>query len=161
MKLKNNVFLLLTLLILLTFTGCKANNDALKDKVILGGGNFSEPILNMIKEGLESKGYSVEMMIFDGNHLAATACMEGDISAFIFNHKPWIEKFNKEHDSNLLTMEPYIFYSRTAMYSLNYESLDSLPNGAKIAIPGDPTNLELSLLLLEENKLIELNEKSG
>lgn len=151
---------LIILLLLLITTGCSSSIDK-KEKIILGGGHFSEPVLTMIEEGLKNKGYDVEVMLFDGNQLPATACMEGEIDGLVFNHKPWIDKFNKEHNSNLITMEPYLYYSRTALYSLKHNSIDSIPENATIAIPGDPTNLELSLLLLEKNKLIELGKKNS
>ncbi|MBU3824529.1 MAG: methionine ABC transporter membrane-anchored lipoprotein MetQ, partial [Candidatus Oceanisphaera merdipullorum] len=41
------------------------------------------------------------------------------------------------------------------------KSLDELEDGAKVAVPNDPTNLGRSLLLLEQQGLIEVDDAAG
>lgn len=159
---KIKVFLLLFTFALLTtcLIGCNGKPKESK-KIILGTGQGYEPTIELLKKGLEDKGFEVELMIFDGNHVPATACNEGDIDGLVYNHASWIEKFDKETGADLVTVEPYIFYARSAMYSLKHKKLEDLPDEATIALPGDPTNLELSLMFLQDNKLITLGEKKG
>ncbi|WP_300410281.1 MetQ/NlpA family ABC transporter substrate-binding protein [Lagierella sp.] len=159
---KFKVLLMLFTLSFLTtcLIGCSGKPNESK-KIILGTGPRYEPIIELLKKELGKKGYEVELKVFSGNHVPATACNEGDIDGLVYNHVPWIEKFDKETGADLVTVEPYIFYARTAMYSLKHKSLEYLPDNATIALPGDPTNLELSLKFLEDNKLITLGEKKG
>lgn len=157
---KKMTMVLASIMIIVLLAGCKDKSKE-SGKVLLGTGQGYEPTIELIKKGLENKGFEVELVIFDGNHVPATACEEGDIDGLVYNHAPWINKFNKETGANLITVEPYIFYARSAMYSLKYDSLDQLPENATIAIPGDPTNLELTLMFLQDNNLIKLGDKKG
>ncbi len=56
-------------------------------------------------------------------------------------------------------VKPYYFHSFFAIYSKKYKSLDQIPVNAKIAVPGDPTNMSRSLIILKEAGLITLGEK--
>ena len=44
------------------------------------------------------------------------------------------------------------------IYSTKYKSLDELPQGAKIAIPNDPTNGGRALMLLQSANLLKLKD---
>ena len=48
-----------------------------------------------------------------------------------------------------------------AAYSKVIKSLDELEDGAKVAVPNDPTNLGRTLLLLEQQGLIEVDDAVG
>jgi D-methionine transport system substrate-binding protein len=122
---------------------------------------YSEPMLQWIKEGLEPSGYKVEIVMFDANQLPATALKDRSIDGIIANHRPWILTFNRENNCNLEMVKPYYFHSFFAIYSTKYQSLDQIPLNARIAVPGDPTNMSRSLIILKEAGLITLNEKSG
>jgi D-methionine transport system substrate-binding protein len=113
----------------------------------------------VLKDELAKKGYNVELVLFDANNMPATATKDGNIDGFVHNHLPWIKTFNQQNNSQLEMMQPYLFYYRTAMYSLKYKSIDEFPKGIQIAIPNDPTNIETSLLMLQQLKLITLGEK--
>ena len=120
-----------------------------------------EPLIRVLAEGLEAKGYKVDVVLFDANNMPAIATRDGDIDGFIHNHLPWITTFNKESKANLMMMKPYLCYYREALYSKKHKSVDQFPSGAQIAIPNDPANLEKSLLMLQELKLLTLKPKSG
>ena len=115
----------------------------------------------MDKEGLEPYGYDVEIVMFDGNQLPATALKDGDLDGIVANHRPWILTFNEENNCDLEMVQPYYFYSFFGIYSTKHKSLEEIPQDAQIAIPGDPTNLSRSLIILEEAGLITLGEKTG
>ena len=121
---------------------------------------YSEPMVQWIKEGLEPLGYKVKIMMFDANQLPATALKDGSIDGIIANHRPWILTFNRENHCDLEMVKPYYFHSFFAIYSARYDSLDKLPKNAKIAVPGDPTNMSRSLIILKEAGLITLKEKT-
>ncbi|MGL5653343.1 MAG: MetQ/NlpA family lipoprotein, partial [Vibrio sp.] len=48
-----------------------------------------------------------------------------------------------------------------AAYSKRITSLDELQDGARIAVPNDPTNLGRALLLLQQQGLLQLREEVG
>lgn len=156
------ITLLLAISLSISSIGCsKQDSPQKEDRVIkLGTTAIFEPIFRNLKDGMAAKGYKVELVMFDANNMPAIATRDGDISGFIQNHRPWIETFNKENNSNLIMMEPYLFYMRAALYSIKYKSLEEIPNGAKIAVPNDPSNLQETLLMMQRIGLLALKEKT-
>ena len=158
-------FLLFLAVTAILFTGCgeKEKSPAVttnpSPKITLGSMITTEPIVKKIKEKLIASGFNTETILFDANNAAAIACKDGDLTAFIHNHKPWIDTFNKEKNANLSVIDPFIFYYRFAIYSAKHASLDALPNGATIVVPNDPTNLDMSLRFLASLDLLKLGEK--
>lgn len=166
------IVLILAMTMLLSLAACSgekapANNDANNDSsaakkdIKLGCLSTTESVLQWVKEGLKDKGYNVEVIMFDANQLPATALKDGDLDGILANHKPWMETFNKENNADLAMVEPYYYYSFFGIYSAKIKSLDELPMNAQIAVPGDPTNLSRSLIILKDAGLITLGEKTG
>jgi len=145
----------------LTIPGCGKSPTSEKKNLKLGCMLWSEPMLQWIKEGLTPLGYNVEILMFDANQLPAVALNDGSIDGIIQNHKPWIITFNKENKANLEMVQPYYFHSFFAIYSAKYKKLEEIPQNAQFTIPGDPTNLSRSLIILREAGLITLKEKTG
>lgn len=154
--------LLIALVFGLSAIACGGVAQAQTDKKLtLGCLAYSEPMVQWIKEGLEPLGYQVKIIMFDANQLPATALKDGSIDGIIANHRPWILTFNKANNCNLEMVTPYYYYSFFAIYSAKLKSLAEIPKNAKIAVPGDPSNMSRSLLLLKEAGLITLKEKTG
>lgn len=120
-----------------------------------------EPMLQYVKGYMEDNGYDFEVVLFDANNLPAVALKDGDLDGLFHNHLPWIETFNKENGSDLRMAEPYVTYGRVALYSTKHKSLEEIPDNAQIAIPGDPSNIERSLIMLRDMGFLTLGEKSG
>ena len=152
-------FLLIVLAV--TFTGYAKSSNSDRKTLKLGCLAYSEPLLQWIKEGLAPLGYKVEIVMFDANQLPATALKDGSIDGIIANHRPWILTFNKQNNSNLEMVKPYLFYSLFAIYSTKHKKLSEIPQNAQIAVPGDPSNMSRSLILLKMAGLITLGEKTG
>ena len=121
---------------------------------------YSEPMVQWKKEGLTPMGYEIDVIMFDANQLPATALMDGSIDGIIANHRPWILTFNRENNCHLEMVKPYYFHSFFAIYSDRYDTLEQLPQNAKIAVPGDPTNMSRSLIILKEAGLMTLSKKT-
>lgn len=117
-------------------------------------------LLNLVKEDLASQGYTLVVKEFTDYVTPNTALEEGEIDANFFQHIPYLESFNKEHGTHLVNAGG-IHVEPIALYSDKYDSVSSLPAGATIAIPNDPTNEGRALLLLESAGLIALNEDAG
>jgi D-methionine transport system substrate-binding protein len=145
----------------LTFAGYGQSSAPGKKTLKLGCLAYSEPMLQWIKEGLVPLGYKVEIVMFDANQLPATALKDGSIDGIIANHRPWILTFNQQNKADLQMVQPYHFYSFFAIYSAKHKKLTEIPRNAQMAVPGDPTNLNRSLIILKEAGLITLNAKTG
>lgn len=156
-----NVSLLLAILLVAVFVLPSGGHAQPVGRVIkLGTLSTLQPFMAVLKDELVKKGYNVELILFDANNMPAIATKDGDIDGFIHNHLPWIETFNKEKKSTLEMIKPYLFYYRMALYSKKYNSLKELPEGAVIAIPDDPANLQNTLLFLQKLGLLTLGEKT-
>ena len=104
--------------------------DAAEGKTItLGFGATYERCMEMLKEGLEAKGYTVDLKMFDSNELPAQAMLAGDVDGLMQNHLPWIENFNKQNGSDFVMPKPWITYSLISLYSLKHQTLKDFPDG--------------------------------
>ncbi|WP_371371135.1 MetQ/NlpA family ABC transporter substrate-binding protein [Sporomusa aerivorans] len=160
--------LMLALILIFSIAGCSGDKQANQSNqpamsnaksIKLGTLVTLQPFMVVLKDELVKKGYNVELVLFDANNMPATATKDGNIDGFIHNHLPWIKTFNQQNNSKLEMMQPYLFYYRTAMYSSKYKNIDEFPKGIQIAIPNDPTNIETSLLMLQQLNLVTLGEK--
>jgi len=82
------------------------------------------------------------------------------LDANFFQHKPYLDSFNKEHGTILVSVgmvhvEPF------GAYSTKIKSIDELKDGAKVALPNDPSNGARALLLLQAQGLIKLKDPSN
>jgi D-methionine transport system substrate-binding protein len=145
----------------ISFAAYGKQADPNRKNLKLGCLAYSEPMMQWIKEGLEPLGYKIEIVMFDANQLPATALKDGNVDGIIANHRPWMLTFNKENNCDLEMVKPYYFYSFFAIYSTKHKKLNEIPQNATITIPGDPTNLSRSLIILKEAGLITLGEKKG
>ena len=89
-----------------------------------------------------------------------TAVEEGDLDANYFQHTPYMEKFNEENGTHLVSVGK-IHYEPMGIYPGLTKTLEELPDGATIAVPNDATNEARALQLLAAQGLIELKEDAG
>lgn len=68
--------------------------------------------------------------------------------------------YNKDHGTNFVSFAP-VHIEPLAIYSQKIKDLKDLPNGAKVAIPSDPTNSARALLLLQSAGLVTLKDPTG
>lgn len=171
--LKNLVCILFVAILSISLVGCSSNTAekantagsqaAQSEKKVIKIACVStiEPIVGWLQEGMAPLGYDVQTIMFDANQLPATALKDGEVEGLITNHLPWIQTFNKENNCDLQMPKPYTYYSRTAVYSSKHKTVDAIPQNAQIAVPGDPSNMDRSLMTLRDMGLITLGEKTG
>lgn len=116
-----------------------------------------EEILQLVKPDLEAEGIELDIKVFTDYILPDQEVVDGNIDANFFQHVPYMNEFNKQHKSNLVSLgtvhvEPF------GAYSNKIDSIDELKDGALIALPNDPSNGGRALLLLEQNGLIKLKD---
>lgn len=156
---------LVTALALTSLTACGAKNDAgskTDDKKIVVGASSTPhaEILNAVKGLIEEKGYTLEIKEFSDYVLPNTALENGELDANFFQHLPYLQNFNEEHKTHLVSVAG-IHFEPFGIYSDNVKSLDELKDGDKVAVPNDTSNEARALLLLEANGLLTLKDDAG
>lgn len=117
-------------------------------------------LLNLIKDDLKKEGVTLEIIEFNDYVKPNLALGSGEIDANYFQHAPYLEDFKSEHSLKLETLCG-IHIEPMGIYSNEIDDLKELKQNSTIAIPNDAVNQGRALLLLQENGLIELDEKAG
>lgn len=117
-------------------------------------------ILESIKPILEEQGVILEIQEFTDYVLPNKALDAGDIDANYFQHLPFLEKFNEENGTDLISAAA-IHFEPLGVYPGKTADVNALPEKASIAVPNDPTNEARALLLLEKLGLITMKEDAG
>lgn len=140
----------------------KTVKKAAKSTVITVGAT-PEPhaeILSLVADDLKQAGYTLKVVEFTDYVTPNEAVESGEINANYFQHKPYLDAFNAERGTHLVSVAG-IHIEPLALYSRKIKSLGDLKTGASVAIPNDPTNEGRALLLLQSAKLITLDAKAG
>lgn len=132
-------------------------------KVTLKVGATAVPhaeILNDIKPALAKEGVDLQIIEFSDYVKPNLALNDKELDANFFQHEPYLDTFVSERKLALVSagkvhIEPMGIYSKTI------KNLQDIPNGAKIAIPNDPSNGGRALALLESAKLLKLKDGVG
>ncbi len=150
------------LLCAVSFASCSNNGDASGDKTITVAASTSPhaEILEQCVQPLADKGYTLEIKIMDDYITPNTATEGGDVDANYFQHQPYLDQFNAENGTHLVSVAK-VHYEPLGIYAGTSATLADLPEGAKIAVPNDATNEARALMLLETNGLITLKEGAG
>ena len=113
-----------------------------------------------VKVAREQYGLEVELVSFSDYVTPNVALNDGSLDINAFQHKPYLDKQIADRGYKLVPVaNPFVY--PIAGYSKSIQSLDELADGAKVAVPNDPTNLGRSLLLLEQQELIEVDDAVG
>ncbi|MCO8194481.1 MULTISPECIES: MetQ/NlpA family ABC transporter substrate-binding protein [Anaerofustis] len=143
------------------FAGCGSSSSS-DDKVIKVGATAvpHAEILNAVKEDLAKEGYTLEITEFTDYVQPNKAVEDGSLDANFFQHKPYMDSFNEEQGTNLVSVGT-VHYEPLGIYPGKSKDLKNIPDGATIAVPNDTTNEARALLLLEKNGVITLKKDAG
>ena len=114
-------------------------------------------ILEHIKPALAKDGVVLEIKVFTDYIQPNVQVAEKKIDLNFFQHKPYLDEFNKNKGTNLVSVTP-VHVEPYGAYSKKVSKVAELKNGAIIAIPNDPSNGGRALVLLEQNGLIKLKD---
>lgn len=106
-------------------------------------------ILEAAREELAKKGYNLKIVEYTDYVQPNLALDAGDLDANYFQHLPYLEQFNEERGTKLVSAGA-IHYEPFGIYAGKTASLDELADGAKVAVPNDATNEARALLLLRQ-----------
>lgn len=115
-------------------------------------------ILNKaVKPLVEKDGYKLVVKEFTDYVQPNTATEDGEVDANYFQHKPYLDNFNKEKGTHLVSVEG-IHFEPFGLYPGKTKELKDLQDGATVAVPNDATNEARALLLLQDADLIKLKD---
>jgi len=132
----------------------------LEDIVVGASPTPHAEILAAVKDVLAEEGYNLVIREFTDYVQPNLALENGELDANYFQHKPYLDDFNKEKGTNLVSVAA-IHYEPFGIYPGKTKTLAELKDGAKVAVPNDTTNEARALLLLEAEGLIKLKEGAG
>ncbi|MDO9617536.1 MAG: MetQ/NlpA family ABC transporter substrate-binding protein [Pseudomonas sp.] len=117
-------------------------------------------ILEFVKPALAKDGVELNIKVFTDYVQPNVQVAEKRLDANFFQHKPYLDEFNKSRGTELVSVagvhvEPF------GAYSSQHKTLAELPQGANVVIPNDATNGGRALLLLQKAGVITLKPEAG
>ena len=137
----------------------KAEGEVVKIKIGATPSPHAE-ILEAAKDALKKKGVEIEIVTYNDYVQPNLATEQGQVDANYFQHLPYLEDFNKENNTHVVSVGK-IHYEPFGIYAGKSKDLKAIQDGAKIAVPNDTTNEARALLLLEANGIIKLKDGAG
>jgi len=154
----------------LVMAGCSSSNKASTGtdttsakKITLKVGASPVPhaeILAQVKSDLAKQGIDLQVVEYTDYVIPNTALNDGDIDANFFQHVPYLDDFNKQHKTDLVSVGA-VHFEPLGIYAGKTKTIADLPDGAQIAVPNDTTNEARALLLLQDNGIIKLKDGAG
>ena len=148
--------------------GGDAAKDLEKDTAKSNGGTITvaaspTPHAEILAEAakiLEKQGWKLEVTEFEDYVQPNLVVDSGEIDANYFQHTPYLDNFNEENNTNLVSVAG-IHYEPFGIYPGTKSKLSDLKDGDVIAVPNDTTNEARALLLLQDNGVIKLKDGAG
>lgn len=114
-------------------------------------------ILGAVKDKLAKEGINVEIIEFTDYVQPNLALNDKNLDANYFQHKPYLDEFVWSRNLKLVSAGA-IHLEPMSVFSKKIKDLKDLPDGARVAIPNDPTNGGRALLVLQSAGLIKLRD---
>lgn len=136
-----------------------ANNGAEKKEIVFGTtvGDFGDMVKDQIQPALEKKGYTVKLVEFTDYVRPNLALAEGELDINIFQHKPYLDDFKKEHNLDI-TESFQVPTAPLGLYPGKLKSLEEVKDGSTVSAPNDPSNFARALVMLNELGWIKLKD---
>lgn len=153
----------LALTLTVALTACSGSSDKdTKGTTIKVGASITphSEILEKVKPILADKGITLEIVKIEDSITPNTGVIEGSLDANYFQHVPYLEQFNKENGSDLVSIGA-VHYEPFGVYAGRTKNLADLPDGALIAVPNNVTNEARALLLLAQEGILKLRDGAG
>lgn len=152
-----------TVLLLLTLGACsqKTSGHEKETKTVkIGVTGTDGEVWPLLKKKAKAEGIDIQLVEFADYTLPNQALANGDIDLNSFQHIAFLSQFTKENNADLTPIGATLI-APMGIYSEKLESIDDIQDGARIAIPDDPSNQARALKLLESAGLIKLADDFG
>lgn len=134
----------------------QSSQEATKEVIVgVAPGPYGEMVETVIGPLMAEKGFKLTTKLFNDYVQPNKALDAKQIDANLFQHTAYLEKFSADNDLKLAAIEKVPTLGM-GIYSKKYQELSEIPEGAKVAIASDPSNLARTLQLLQANDLITL-----
>ena len=133
-----------------------------QDKVIKVGtvaGPDAE-VWQLVQKVAKREGLNVKVIEFNDYVQPNAALDSGDLDANSFQTGPYLDSQIKQRGYKIVNAG-LTYISPIGVYSKKLKSLNDLPQGAKVAVPNDPSNENRALLLLQNKGVIKLRAGAG
>ncbi len=140
-----------------------AREEAASDEVTIKVGANITPHAEILREAqplLKEQGINLEIVELEDSITPNTGVIEGSLDANYFQHVPYLDQFNEENGSDLVSIGA-IHYEPFGVYAGRTTDLKDLPDGALVAVPNNVTNEARALLLLAQEGLLTLKDDAG
>ncbi|GIM47197.1 methionine ABC transporter substrate-binding protein [Collibacillus ludicampi] len=117
-------------------------------------------ILNYIKPKLKQEGVELDVKVFNDYVQPNIQLNEKQLDANFFQHIPYLEQFNKDHNMNLVDVAK-VHIEPMGVYTKKGEDIKKVKDGATISVPNDATNEGRALKLLEKAGVFQLDDTKG
>lgn len=165
---KKLIALALVLLLSLAFIGCNTPDETdpgQTELTVVKVGASPTPhaeLLALVVDDMAALGYDLQVYEYTDYVQPNVAVADGSLDANFFQHLPYLESYNEDNGTDLVPAgavhyEPYGIYPGKD----KDVTIDTLPDGAVVSVPNDPSNEARALLLLEQEGLITLAEGVG
>lgn len=136
-----------------------ADNGAVKKEIVFGTtvGDFGDMVKEQIQAELEKKGYTVKLVEFTDYVRPNLALAEGELDINVFQHKPYLDDFKKEHNLDI-TEAFQVPTAPLGLYPGKLKSLEEVKDGSTVSAPNDPSNFARALVMLNELGWIKLKD---
>lgn len=141
----------------LTLSGCGlVEDDNTISIVVTESAPFQQPA-EIAREILAEQGYELDITYMTDIVQPNQVVNQGEFEANYFQHLAYLNNFNNSNDTDV---EPLfsVYYAPSGLFSLKYDSVEELPDGAEINLPVDPSNNGRALQLLADAGLIEIDD---
>lgn len=165
---KKIISLVLAAALALSLAACSDNGNSQSDSenrdvTVIKVGASPSPhaeILEAAKEPLADLGYKLEIVEFTDYVLPNVALDGGDLDANFFQHTPYLNAFNAEHGTNIVSACA-VHFEPLGIYPGKTRKLEDIKDGAVIAVDNDTANEARALLLLQRQGIIKLADDAG
>lgn len=150
--------------VLLVVTGCgSGNKEATSESksgkemtVKLGVVGSDTDVWDNVQKRLKDEGINLEYVKFTDYSQPNVALDSGDIDLNSFQHQIFLDNFNQEHGTDLVSIGNTV-NAPLGIYSEKIKDVKELKDGDTISIPNDVTNGGRALLLLQTAGLIKVD----
>ncbi len=159
---------------LLAFIGCgdtadkkggeanaSANNASTASQTITVGATPvpHAEILEFVKADLANEGFELVVKEFNDYVQPNLATDSGELDANFFQHIPYLEEFNKNKGTALVSVAG-IHLEPMGVYSRKHSSFTIVSDGVSIAVPNDPTNESRALDIIAKTGVVTFKESA-
>ncbi len=118
------------------------------------------PFQDVVAEVAAENGLDVEWVNVDDWVLPNTELVAGSVDGNAFQHILYLSNFNVQNGEDLTPVFSTLI-TQWGIFSATLDDLDDIPDGARVAIPEDPSNGGRALFILEAAGFLEIADDSG